>query len=305
MNLIQTENLTKTFGNTIAVSGVTIHVRRGEIYGFLGLNGAGKTTTIRLLLGMIKPDSGSVYLFGEQVKQASRIWNEIGYLVETPYAYPDLTVKENLEVIHRLRGLEVQEKIDDIIQRLQLTRYKDIQFKKLSMGNKQRLGLAKALMHHPKLLILDEPINGLDPAGIVEIRGFLQDLVHNHDTTIFLSSHILSEISRLATRIGIVHEGKLIKEINSMELENQIVKKLKVKTINNHKALSILNGRGYNFFNGDGEYIETTNLHVIQQPEKIATLLVEAEVPPKLLNIFEEDLESYFLRIIGKKGEDL
>ena len=186
MQIIQTSGLTKNFGKTRAVDMVTIHVREGEIYGFLGLNGAGKTTTIRLLLGMIRPDSGSIRLFGKTLKQGGEIWNDIGYLVETPYSYPDLTVAENLEVVFRLRGLAGKEKIEDIIRRLQLENYRDIKFRHLSMGNKQRLGLAKALIHGPRLLILDEPINGLDPAGIAEIRLFLKDLAENQNTTIFL-----------------------------------------------------------------------------------------------------------------------
>ena len=145
MNVIQTENLTKRFGDTIAVDDVSIHVREGEIYGFLGLNGAGKTTTIRLLLGMIKPDSGTISLFGQNVKQASRIWNDVGYLVETPYSYPNLTVKENLEVFYHLRGLNDRKQIDRIISVLHLDQSRDKKAKYLSLGNCQRLGLAKSL----------------------------------------------------------------------------------------------------------------------------------------------------------------
>ena len=217
MNIIETQNLTKSFAETVAVDNVTIHVREGEIYGFLGLNGAGKTTTIRLLLSMIRADSGVVRIFGEKVKQDSTLWNDIGYLVEAPYSYPDLSVRENLEVIHRLRGLDKKNSISDVIQKLHLSSYTDRKAKYLSTGNNQRLGLAKALLHNPRLLILDEPVNGLDPAGIVEIREFLIDMAQNRGTTIFLSSHILSEIARLATRIGIVHEGKLIKVAYNFE----------------------------------------------------------------------------------------
>ncbi len=298
MNIIQTYDLTKTFGDTIAVDHISINVREGEIYGFLGLNGAGKTTLIRLLLGMIKPDSGSISLFGQNAKQGSDIWNNVGYLVETPYSYPNLTVKENLEVFYQLRGLNDRKQIDKIISVLQLDQYKNKKAKYLSLGNNQRLGLAKALLHNPKLLILDEPINGLDPAGIVEVREFLKDLVKNHNTTIFLSSHILSEISKVATRIGIVHEGKLIKEINTNELEDQIIKKLCVNTNENQKALQILKDNGFNAsINGNG-LIESTEINAIQHPELISTLLVKYGFPPKMISVFEEDLEAYFLRMI-------
>lgn len=298
MNIIQTYDLTKTFGDTVAVDHISINVREGEIYGFLGLNGAGKTTLIRLLLGMIKPDSGSISLFGQNAKQGSDIWNNVGYLVETPYSYPNLSVKENLEVFYKLRGLNDRNQIDKIISVLQLDQYKNKKAKHLSLGNNQRLGLAKALLHNPKLLILDEPINGLDPAGIVEVREFLKDLVKNHNTTIFLSSHILSEISKVATRIGIVHEGKLIKEINTNELEDQIIKKLCVNTLENNKALQILKENGFNASTNGNGIIESTEIKGIQHPELISALLVKYEVPPKMISIFEEDLEAYFLRMI-------
>lgn len=299
VNVIQAERLTKRFGDTLAVDHVPIHVREGEIYGFLGLNGAGKTTLIRLLLNMIRPDEGTVSLFGQSPRQASQLWNEVGYLVETPYSYPNLSVRENLEVIFRLRGLKEKSRIDHIIRVLQLTTYQNKKAKYLSMGNNQRLGLAKALLHNPKLLILDEPINGLDPAGIVEIREFLKDLVQNHGTTIFLSSHILSEISKLATRIGIVHQGKLIKELNTSLLEQQIIKKLCVNTGDNKKAMEPLAGKGFLCSLNDSGVIEMTEVFAICQPEAIADLLVRSEIPPKMLNVVEEDLETYFLRMIG------
>ncbi|NJK97831.1 MAG: ABC transporter ATP-binding protein [Bacteroidales bacterium] len=299
MNVIQTERLTKKFGDTIAVNDVSINVREGEIYGFLGLNGAGKTTAIRLLLGMIKADSGSILLFGQNAKQASRIWNDVGYLVETPYSYPNLTVKENLEVCYQLRELKDKKQIDKIISVLQLGQYENKKAKFLSLGNGQRLGLAKALLHNPKLLILDEPINGLDPAGIVEIREFLKDLVKNHNTTIFLSSHILSEISKVATRIGIVHNGKLITEINTNELEHQIIKKLSVNTVDNQKALQILNDNYFSSTVNESGLIESVDNKAITEPESISTLLVNSGVPPKMLHVIEEDLEAYFLRMIG------
>lgn len=298
MNIIETKNLTKNFANTIAVDNVSIHVKKREIYGFLGLNGAGKTTTIRLLLGMIKPKKGSCLLFGEKPKQATEIWNNIGYLVETPYSYPNLTIVENLEVIYRIRGLKDRNLINQIIDKLQLTHYKNKKEQYLSLGNKQRLGLAKALLHRPKLLILDEPINGLDPAGIVEIREFLKDIAENNNTTIFLSSHILSEIAKIATRMGIIHNGKLVKEINTSELEKQLIKKLCINTINNRNALKLIQNKGFDAKINKDFIIEVSDWEAIRHPENIATFLVNSQIPPKLLNVYEEDLESYFLRII-------
>jgi ABC-2 type transport system ATP-binding protein len=305
MDIIQTENLTKTFGRIVAVNEVSIRVGEGEIYGFLGLNGAGKTTTIRLLLRMIKPDSGSFSLFGKRVRQSSKLWNDVGYLVETPYSYPDLSIKENLEVLYRLRGLKDKSLLTSIIEILQLSGYSDRKVRHLSMGNKQRLGLAKALMHKPRLLILDEPINGLDPAGIVEVRELLKNLVKNQNATIFLSSHILSEISRLVTRIGIIHEGKIIKEINTSELEHQVIKKLCLDTVNNKKALQLLRENNLKVSLNGKDSIEITNADAIEHPERISTLLVKSNLPPKMLNVYEEDLETYFLRTIGKQADEL
>lgn len=302
MHIIQTEALTKTFVGTVAVDHVSLNVRAGEIYGFLGLNGAGKTTTIRLLLGMIRPDSGSFSLFGQRVHQASHIWNDVGYLVETPHAYPELTVRENLEVFHRLRHLQDKTLIGKILDILRLSPYADRKARHLSTGNAQRLGLAKALMHMPKLLILDEPINGLDPAGIVEVRELLKRLVKDHGTTIFLSSHILSEIAKLATRIGIVHEGALLKEVNADDLEHQIIRKLCLDTVDNERALRFLQNHGFPVTRSGDGVIETTDERSILRPEEIATFLVESHMPPRMLRVQEEDLESYFLRLIGKQS---
>ena len=157
-----------------------------------GLNGAGKTTTIRMLLGLIRPTSGVSYIYGKQVRAGQNdIWKNIGYLVEVPYSYPELTVRENLEIIRRMRFISDRNAVDRIIHKLHLKEYTNRKAKNLSQGNSQRLGLAKAFLHNPDILILDEPTNGLDPAGIAEIRELLQDLASNNGATIFISSHIL------------------------------------------------------------------------------------------------------------------
>jgi ABC-2 type transport system ATP-binding protein len=300
MNIIQTENLNKSFGSTKALADVSINVRAGEIYGFLGLNGAGKSTAIRLILNMIKPDSGSVHLFGEKVGHNFSLWNKIGYLVETPSSYPNLSVRENLEVYHRLRGLTNKNNIEEIISLLKLNQYENIKARHLSMGNNQRLGLAKALIHKPELLILDEPINGLDPSGIVEVREFLRNTVEQNNTTIFLSSHILSEISKLATRIGIVHEGRLIREINADDLVKHTRRKLCVKTGSNDLAVNLLTQSGFEINLNEEDIIEISDQRAINDPAKIATILVNSGLPPTMLNVFEEDLETFFLRIISQ-----
>ncbi len=226
-DIVRTENLSKQYGNVHAVSDLSLSVRKGEIYGFLGLNGAGKTTTIRMLLGMVRPTSGGVFINGLRVyADNTALWKDIGSLVEIPCSYPNLTVRENLEIIRRLRFIPDKSATDKVIDKFQLGAYKDRKAKHLSLGNSQRLGLAKALIHNPGILILDEPANGLDPAGIHEIREMLTDLATSHGVTIFISSHMLSEISRFATRIGIIHEGKLIKEVDTIQLDHLCRKRL-------------------------------------------------------------------------------
>ncbi len=297
MEIIRTDSVTKFFGTTPAAENISIHVKEAEIYGFLGLNGAGKTTLIRMLLGMIKPDKGNIRLFDKKLTPQFDQWNDIGYLVETPYSYPNLSVTENLKVFYKLRQLTNPTLIEEIIEKLKLTGYKDKKAKVLSLGNQQRLGLAKALMHQPKLLILDEPINGLDPEGIVEIRELLKELAYN-GSTIFLSSHILGEISKIANRIGIIHQGKLIKELTSNELTEQLIKKVLVKTSDNIKALQVLCASGYNAVLNENEEIEITEPNAIANPEHISKLLVEQKWPPSQVYLFTEDLEMYFLRTI-------
>ena len=301
MEIIRANQVTKYFGTTPASDNLSIHVKEGEIYGFLGLNGAGKTTLIRMLLGMIKPDHGTITLFGEPLTSRFNQWNDIGYSVETSYSYPNLSVTENLKVYYKLRQLTNPKLVDDIIEKLKLTNYRDKKAKVLSLGNQQRLGLAKALMHRPKLLILDEPINGLDPEGIVEGRELLKYFAGN-GSTVFLSSHILGEISKVANRIGIIHEGKLVKELTTKELNDQLIKKIVVVTADNARAVQYLLSSNYKAALTVNDEIEVTNSEAISNPQNISKLLVEKNLPPKQVYLFTEDLEMYFLRTIRSKG---
>lgn len=302
--MIATDKLTKRYRDVVAVSEMSLHVNRGEIYGFLGLNGAGKTTTIRMLLGMIKPDSGKAYINGKKVySDNTDLWKEIGYLVEIPYSYPNLTVKENLEMTRRLRFIDNKNAVTDVMDKLKLTQYANRKAKNLSLGNAQRLGVAKALIHNPAILILDEPANGFDPEGIYEIRELLTDLAQNHGVTVFLSSHILGEISKFATRIGIIHNGVLIRELNNEQLDKLSQKRLLVNTHNNQLAMKTMLEKGIESAETTNHLIEIVNPEAINHPAMISTLLVEKQLAPSLVNVVEEDLESYFLRTIKEKGE--
>jgi len=301
--IIITKKLSKHFKEVHAVVDLSLNIMEGEIYGFLGLNGAGKTTTIRMLLGLIQPTFGASYIYGKQVRPGNNdIWKDIGYLVEVPYSYPDLSVRENLEIIRRLRFIPDRHAVGRIIEKLQLGEYADKKVKNLSHGNSQRLGLAKALIHNPQILILDEPTNGLDPAGIVEIRELFKDLSLNNGVTVFISSHILGEISKLATRIGIIHEGHLKQELNTEQLDKLCQKRLLIDALDKIAALSILSQNGYLPEINENEKLELKEDNAINHPEEIARLLVSKGIPITLLNVMEEDLESYFLRTIGIKG---
>jgi len=303
-SVIRTENISKHYGKLKAVDDVSINVRKGEIYGFLGLNGAGKTTTIRMLLGLIRPSSGKAYLNGQPINQDnSEMWKKVGYLVEVPYSYPDLTVQENMDIVRKLRLISDTGCVQRIINLMKLEPYIDVKAKNLSLGNAQRLGLAKALIHDPEILVLDEPANGLDPEGIIEIREMLRDLAEKRGVTIFISSHILGEISRFATRIGIIHEGKLLYESSVTEMENLRRNFLHLKTHDPAATAELLRKYGYSSQLNEKGILEVTGKDAIENPEKIAVILVNTGIPPSLLKVEEEDLESFFLRVIHmKKG---
>jgi len=300
---IETSNLVKQYGDVRAVDRLSLRVARGEIYAFLGLNGAGKTTTIRLLLGMVRPTSGEAHVLGTRIRAGEKKpWNSVGYMVETPHAYPELTVRENLEAMRRLRPGTEPQAVPRIIERLGLAAYADRRAGTLSHGNAQRLGLAKALLHNPQLLILDEPANGLDPAGIVEIRNLLIELAHEQGVTVFMSSHILGEVSRLAQRVGIIHQGRLLQELDVDELERRRRRRLLVRARDGQAARSVILGAGFTADLTPDGTIQVEDWEAMERPDELATRLVQAGHAPTMLHVEEEDLEDYFLRLIGMGG---
>lgn len=265
-NAISAQGLAKDFGGVHAVRKVDLEVRRGEIYGFLGRNGAGKTTTIRMLLGLIKPGAGTIRLLGSSLREdRAGVLARIGCFVESAAAYPNLTVLENLDLQRRLTRAPASA-VGEIMGRLKLEEYADRRAGKLSLGNKQRLSLARALLHRPELLILDEPANGLDPAGIVEVRGLLRRLADEEGVTVFMSSHLLDEVEQLADRIGIVHKGVLIEEVDRAELRRGSRVAIEVSAADSEAARRALAGAG---------------------------------IVPLRLSPVAEDLESRFMRLTG------
>ena len=226
MTPISARGLSFSFGEDKAVDDIDFDIMPGEIHALVGLNGAGKTTLMRLLLGMLAPAKGVVEIAGTRLEEmGGENWREVGYLVETPFAYPELTVLENLRMAARLRGLrmgDLDAATNIIIEQLGLERWADRRHGTLSLGNRQRAGLAAALVHRPSLLILDEPVNALDPAGVVLVRELLHDLV-NEDVAIFVSSHHLDEVARIAHRISVMHRGRIVGHLDPAEsdLERQ------------------------------------------------------------------------------------
>jgi ABC-2 type transport system ATP-binding protein len=301
--VIQVDSLTKTFGEQNAVSNVSFEVNKGEIYGFVGLNGAGKSTTIHMMLSLIKPTSGSVYMLGSKVDFGSYgLWKKVGFLEQANF-YPELTVEENLDIARRMQMLPDRQCISHIMQKLGLESHKNKKARNLSIGNRQRLGLAKAMIHNPEILILDEPINSLDPEGVVEIRDMLLDLSKNLGVTVFLSSHLLEELAKLVDRIGIIHEGKLIQEIKMVHLEQLLRTHLVLSGRDQNAIKRILSEHEYPFEeNAEGRIILSEG-HATEEPEKLNELLVRSGQSPTQLNIVTEDLESYFLRIIQRTRE--
>jgi ABC-2 type transport system ATP-binding protein len=296
---IRTEDLAKRYAEVTAVEALNLSVGVGEIYGFLGRNGAGKTTTIRMLLGLVRPTRGRVLLFGKDLargrKEAIR---PVGSLVETATSYPTLTVRENLEIQRRLtqagRGA-----VQRAIELLGLEPLTERRAGRLSLGNKQRLALARAILAGPRLLILDEPANALDPAGIVEIRRLLRRLADEEQVTVFVSSHILAEISQLADRIGIIHHGRLIEEIDAGRPQPGAADRLEVRVADTHRALELLRRTPGM---GEIQLLEDGAIRILGaavQPANVARLLVGAGMDLQALCPVREELEARFLRLTG------
>ncbi len=305
---IRTEGLAKRYGGrgatgVLAVDDVSLTVARGELYGFLGLNGAGKSTTIRMLLGMIAPTAGRAELLGRRVHpDDARLWSRVGHLVDVATAYPELTVRENLDVARRLQGERDGTVVDRAIDRLALGPYRDRRARALSLGNLQRLALARALLHRPELVLLDEPANGLDPAGVVEIRDLLRELVARDGATVFMSSHILAEVDRLATRVGIVHRGRLIEEMDSEALARHRDPRLEVAARDLDRAEAALRAAGFApARSADGvPQLELREPPALAAPEDVAATLVAAGAPPTHLAIARDTLEDHFMRLTAE-----
>lgn len=300
--IIETEHLVKNYGNATVVNQVNLHVPRGKIYGLLGRNGAGKTTIMKMMLKMISPTGGTIRLFGEDTQRSpGKIYPRVGSIIETPGFYENLTAYENLQLLQRLRG---QNRKNDVIEALGvvgLERETKKPFANYSLGMKQRLGIAAAIIHKPELLILDEPINGLDPIGISEIRLFLSLLRRNAGTTILISSHVLGEIEQLADIIGVMHEGCLVEEVDMTELHKRNRKYIEVEVSNVDSAIQLLTDK-----HKISDYkVDNKSIHIYECLQKcgdINTTFVSNGITVTKLSSKEDTLEEYFSNLIGGGG---
>ena len=301
--VIETRGLTKVYGEQTAVNSVNLHVRAGRIYGLLGRNGAGKTTIMKMILGLAPITSGEVDVFGQNIKgREKQIYPRIGAIIENPGFYPNLTATENLRIFATLRGVPNRHAIKDALDLVGLP-YKDKKlFSQYSLGMKQRLAIALAVMHDPELLILDEPINGLDPIGIAEVRSFIRELCDARGKTILISSHILSEISLLADDVGIIDHGTLLEEESLAELEQKSSKHIHFTVSNTSQAARVLERdfQENHFSVLDDHNIQLYNLTL--PIGKIVTAFVANGLEVSEAHSCEESLEDYFKRVTGGEG---
>lgn len=320
--VIETTNLSKRYSENLVVNSIDMHVEKGKIYGLLGKNGAGKTTTMCMLLNLVHPNGGEILLFGKDPKRYARdVYSNIGSIIETPGFYENLTAYENLEIIARLRGNYNPLNVKMVLEMVNLDHEKSKQFKDFSLGMKQRLGIAAAIMHNPELLILDEPINGLDPFGIKEIRDLLKKLSCDYGVTILISSHILSEIENIADVIGFMDNGVLIDEISREELHNRLNKFVEFEVSDIDLAIDLMNKTGmkenvdYCFKRNLSEYIDDLDsnknsdgviiggtIHLLSNldlRDEFNSLFVSSGIKVRKVNLCEENLEEFFTRIIS------
>lgn len=301
--VIETKQLTKIYGDQMAVNAVNLHVKKGRIYGLLGRNGAGKTTIMKMILGLTQITSGEVDVFGQNIKgQEKRIYPRVGAIIETPGFYPNLTGTENLEIFAKLRGTAAPNAVENALKVVGLP-YKDKKlFSKYSLGMKQRLGIANAILHDPELLILDEPTNGLDPIGIAEVRDFIKNLSVEHGKTILISSHILSEIALLADDIGIIDHGKLLEESSMEELERKNSKYILLHVSDVPKASLILERQ---FHLKDYSVQDEQMLRLYDTSLDMAAVnkaLMMQDVAVISSQLCNDTLEDYFKKITGGEG---
>ncbi|MGL5069568.1 MAG: ATP-binding cassette domain-containing protein [Sarcina sp.] len=298
--ILKTNKLTKQYKEQKANNNISMTIKKGDIYGLIGRNGAGKTTIIRMITGLAHKTSGSIELLGKSSdKELEKAREYVGSLIETPAFYADMTAKENLEVSRLVRNIAGKKCIDEVLELVGLGNVGKKKFRDFSLGMKQRLGIANALLGNPKFLILDEPINGLDPMGIIEIRELLKKLNKEKDMTILISSHILPELEELATCYGIINNGELVEEISSKELTEKCKQYIELEVDDASSAVSILEAElkitNYDVLEGNKINIYSN----LDDVSKINSVLSRKGVMVERIGVKGENLEEYFMGKIG------
>lgn len=298
--VVKTYNITKKYGNQLSNNNINMTVRKGDIYGLIGKNGAGKTTLIRLITGLANKTNGELQLFGENSeKELNNKRTMIGSLIETPAFYPNMTAKENLEYSRIVRDIPGKECVDESLKLVGLDDTKKKKFKNFSLGMKQRLGIANALLGNPRLLILDEPINGLDPIGIVEIRELIKKLNKEKEMTVIISSHILGELSELATCYGIISDGNLIEELSGEDLKEKCKQYIEISVDDKERAVVLIED---NLNIKDYKVLENNIIKIFSNLDQIGLInstLSTKGVVVQSIGLKGENLEEYFMSVVG------
>jgi ABC-2 type transport system ATP-binding protein len=299
MDAIETDGLSKQYGKVLRVKDLDLHVPEGAVYGFLGPNGAGKSTTLKLILGLAKKTCGTIKVFGQEVNERNRlgILKSVGSLIESPACYGHLSGRENLCIFQTIRGLPEKE-IQRVLQIVRLQDQKDKIVSQYSLGMKQRLGLANALLGNPRLLILDEPTNGLDPAGIQEMRELISSLPGQYGMTVLVSSHLLSEIDQMATNLGIINQGELIFQGRLEDLHQRSKGNLFIRTLNNDGASQVLNDLHVPFTR-ESDYLKLPEIKDETVLALLVSRLAESRVGVVRVEERQKSLEDIFLQLTG------
>lgn len=296
--LLRTYGLTKQFGKHRAVDHVDLHVNRGAIYGFIGRNGAGKTTFLRMVCGLAAPTEGEIEIFGARGRELQEIRSRIGCLIEGPGLYGNMTAKENMEIKCRFCGIKRPGYIEELLDMVGLSDVGKKKTKKFSLGMKQRLGIAMALIGEPDLLVLDEPINGLDPQGIAEVRDIILRLNRERNMTILISSHILEELSKISTDYGIIHHGCLLQELTREELMEKCSDRIEITLDQAKAAVPVLDGLGIKNY----RVVDRNHIHIFERLDESGQInmeLAKAGITVTEIAKTSEELESYFLNLTG------
>lgn len=296
--LLSTKGLSKCFGHHKAVDHVNLHIRKGAIYGFIGRNGAGKTTCLKMISGLAEPTEGEIEIFGYKGNDLKQMRSRIGCLIEAPGLYENMTAYENIKTKCLFCGIHQKGYIEDILEIIGLSHTGKKKAKHFSLGMKQRLGIGLALVGEPDLLVLDEPINGLDPQGIAEVRDTLSRLQQERNLTILISSHILEELSKLATDYGIIHNGTLLQELTREELMRRCSERIEIVLDEPRRAVPILDRLGFTQY----QVTDSSHIQVYERLLESAMLNMElskAGILVKSITITNEELETYFLNLTG------